>query len=129
MNKHEPFIWRVNYRNESRAPETVLEIAHEKARQILQKNRGGRTMTVTRLFSVAIAAGLLLAISGTNSAARQSRRKTVVSYPIRRACQHSIPGALRPIRLARGSTSLIRTARMAIPVGGRKIGFVPDETI
>jgi len=30
-------------------------------------------MTVTRLFSVAIAAGLLLAISGTNSAARQSR--------------------------------------------------------
>jgi hypothetical protein len=38
MNKHVPFIWRVNYRNEPRAPETVLEIAHEKARQILQKN-------------------------------------------------------------------------------------------
>jgi hypothetical protein len=30
----------VNYRNEPREPQTVLEIAHEKARQILQKNRG-----------------------------------------------------------------------------------------
>jgi hypothetical protein len=40
MNKHVPFIWRVNYRNEPRDPETMLEIAHEKARQILQKNRG-----------------------------------------------------------------------------------------
>jgi hypothetical protein len=40
MNKHAPFVWRVNYRNEARAPETILEIAHEKARQILQKNRG-----------------------------------------------------------------------------------------
>jgi hypothetical protein len=38
MNKHLPFIWRVNYCNEPRAPETVLETAHEKARQILQKN-------------------------------------------------------------------------------------------
>jgi hypothetical protein len=42
MNKHVPFIWRVNYRNEPRAPETVLEIAHEKARQILRKNRAAR---------------------------------------------------------------------------------------
>jgi hypothetical protein len=40
MNKHVPFIWRVNYRNEPRAPETALEITHEKARQILQKNLG-----------------------------------------------------------------------------------------
>jgi hypothetical protein len=38
MNKHVPFIWQVNYRNEPRALETVLEIAHEKARQILEKN-------------------------------------------------------------------------------------------
>ena len=39
MNKHVPYIWRVNYRNEPRSPETVqLEIAHEKARQILRKN-------------------------------------------------------------------------------------------
>jgi hypothetical protein len=42
MNKHVPFIWRVNYRNEPRDPETVQDIAHEKARQILQKNRGTR---------------------------------------------------------------------------------------
>jgi hypothetical protein len=40
MNKHVPFIWRVNYRNEPRAPETMLETAHEKARQILQQNQG-----------------------------------------------------------------------------------------
>jgi hypothetical protein len=37
MNKHAPFVWRVNYRNEPRSPETVLEIAHEKAKQHLQK--------------------------------------------------------------------------------------------
>jgi hypothetical protein len=38
MNQHVPFIWRVNYRNEAASPETVLEIAHEKARQYLRKN-------------------------------------------------------------------------------------------
>ena len=37
MNKHVPFIWRVNYRNEPRSPETVLENAHEKAKKYLQK--------------------------------------------------------------------------------------------
>ena len=37
MNKHVPFIWRVNYRNEPRSPETVLEIAHKKATEHLQK--------------------------------------------------------------------------------------------
>jgi hypothetical protein len=42
MNKHLPFVWRVNYRNEPRSPETRPEIAHEKARQILQKNREAR---------------------------------------------------------------------------------------
>jgi hypothetical protein len=42
-NKHLPFVWRVNYLHED-PPETVPEIAHEKARQILQKNlsRAGR---------------------------------------------------------------------------------------
>ena len=38
MNKHVPYIWRVNYRNEPRSPETSLEVAHETARQYLQKN-------------------------------------------------------------------------------------------
>jgi hypothetical protein len=38
MNKHVPYIWRVNYRNEPRSPEASLEIAHETARQYLQKN-------------------------------------------------------------------------------------------
>jgi hypothetical protein len=38
VNKHLPFVWRVNYFHETPWPETVLEIAHEKARQILQKN-------------------------------------------------------------------------------------------
>jgi hypothetical protein len=38
MNKNVPFIWRVNYRNEVTPPEKVLEIAHEEARQCLQKN-------------------------------------------------------------------------------------------
>jgi len=40
MNKHVPFIWRVSYRDEPRSPETVPEIAHEKARQYLQKYLG-----------------------------------------------------------------------------------------
>ena len=38
MNKNVPFIWRVNYRNDVTPPERVLEIAHEQARQYLQKN-------------------------------------------------------------------------------------------
>jgi len=38
MNKLVPFIWRMNYCNEARAPETFLEIAHEKARQHLRRN-------------------------------------------------------------------------------------------
>ena len=38
VNKHLPFVWRVNYLHEAPWPETVPEIAHEKARQILQKN-------------------------------------------------------------------------------------------
>ena len=44
VNKHLPFVWRVNYLHETPLPETVPEIAHEKARQILQKNlsRAGR---------------------------------------------------------------------------------------
>jgi len=36
MNKNVPFIWRVNYRNEVNPPKKVL--AHEEARQYLQKN-------------------------------------------------------------------------------------------
>ena len=38
VNKHLPFVWRVNYLHETPWPKTVPEIAHEKARQILQKN-------------------------------------------------------------------------------------------
>ena len=43
MNKHLPFVWRTNYLHEA-TPAIVPEIAHEKARQILQKNlsRAGR---------------------------------------------------------------------------------------
>jgi len=37
-SKNVPFIWRVNYRNEITPPETTLEIAHEKAREYLQRN-------------------------------------------------------------------------------------------
>ncbi|MGB8045151.1 MAG: hypothetical protein WCF66_19565 [Pseudolabrys sp.] len=37
-SKNVPFIWRVNYRNEITPPEMMLEIAHEKARQYLQRN-------------------------------------------------------------------------------------------
>ena len=44
VNKHLPFVWRVNYLHEASTPEIMPEIAHEKARQILQKNlsRTGR---------------------------------------------------------------------------------------
>jgi hypothetical protein len=37
VNNHLPFVWRVNYLHEAPTPE-LLEIAHEKAREILQKN-------------------------------------------------------------------------------------------
>jgi predicted house-cleaning NTP pyrophosphatase (Maf/HAM1 superfamily) len=37
MNKHVLFIWRTSYRKESRPRETVLEVAQEKARQILER--------------------------------------------------------------------------------------------
>ena len=37
VNNHLPFVWRVNYLHEAPARE-LPEIAHEKARQILQKN-------------------------------------------------------------------------------------------
>jgi hypothetical protein len=42
-NNYLPSVWRVNYLHEAAAPE-LPEIAHEKARQILQKNlsRTGR---------------------------------------------------------------------------------------
>ena len=36
-NNHLPSVWRVNYLHEAPSLE-MLEIAHEKARQILQKN-------------------------------------------------------------------------------------------
>ena len=44
VNKHLPFVWRVHCLHETPLPEAVPEIAHEKARQILQKNlsRAGR---------------------------------------------------------------------------------------
>ena len=34
VNKHLPFVWRVNYLHEASTPEIMPEIAHEKARQI-----------------------------------------------------------------------------------------------
>ena len=36
-DKNVPFVWRVNYRNDAASPEKTLEIAHEKARQILRR--------------------------------------------------------------------------------------------
>jgi len=43
VNNYLPSVWRVNYLHETPTPE-LPEIAHEKARQILQKNlsRTGR---------------------------------------------------------------------------------------
>ena len=43
----------------------------------------------------------------------------MASLLLRHACQHMILGARRPIRLARGSTSLTRIAHMATPIAGR----------
>ena len=37
VNNHLPSVWRVNYLHEAPSPE-MPEIAHEKARQILQKS-------------------------------------------------------------------------------------------
>jgi len=37
MNENVPYIWRVNYRNNLAQPEKVLEIAHRKARQYLNR--------------------------------------------------------------------------------------------
>ena len=37
VNDHLPSVWRVNYLHEAPSPE-MPEIAHEKAREILQKN-------------------------------------------------------------------------------------------
>jgi len=38
MNENVPFIWRKNYRNEAASPEKVLQNAHEKACQYLQRS-------------------------------------------------------------------------------------------
>jgi hypothetical protein len=45
MNENVPYIWRANYRNNTTSPEKVLELAHEKAREYL--NRAARR-AVTR---------------------------------------------------------------------------------
>jgi hypothetical protein len=96
MNKHVPFIWRVNYRNDPRAPEAAPEIVHEKPAKFSEECEVTK-MTMTRFHVMAIAAGLLLAISGASSAAaRQSRHplsahaqaavkenRGVVTYPSR----------------------------------------------
>jgi hypothetical protein len=37
MNNHVPYIWRKNYRNNGPWPEKVLQTAHEKARQYLNR--------------------------------------------------------------------------------------------
>jgi hypothetical protein len=83
MNKHVPFIWRARDHTQKRPPN-------------LAEEPNGTTVMMRRLLGVAIAAGLLLAISGTSSGARQSRHlsgthaqasvkedRGVVSYPSR----------------------------------------------
>ena len=37
MNNHVPYIWRKNYCNNGPWPEKVLQTAHEKARQYLNR--------------------------------------------------------------------------------------------
>ena len=54
MNKHVPFIWRHT----------------RKSSPNLAEESAGSTVTMRRLLGVAIATGLLLAISGTSSGAR-----------------------------------------------------------
>jgi hypothetical protein len=60
MNKHVPFIWRARDHTRKSPPN-------------LAEEPNGTTVMMRRLLGVAIAAGLLLAISGTSSGARQSR--------------------------------------------------------
>jgi hypothetical protein len=45
MNENVPYIWRINYQNNTASPEKVLEIAHERARQYLSR---AATRSVTR---------------------------------------------------------------------------------
>jgi hypothetical protein len=47
MNKHVPFIWRVNYRNDPRAPEAAPEIVHEKPAKFSEECEVTK-MTMTR---------------------------------------------------------------------------------
>ena len=60
--------------------------------------------------------------NGMNSFAMESRAQSDSnSNPyIASRCQRSIPRALRPIRLVRGSTSHIRIAPMEIPIIGNR---------
>ena len=43
MNNHVPYIWRKNYRNNGPWPEKVLQTAHEKARQYLNRTATSST--------------------------------------------------------------------------------------
>jgi hypothetical protein len=83
MNKHVRFIWRARDHTRKSPPN-------------LAEEPNGTTLMMRRLVSVAVAAGLLLAISGTSSGARQSRHlsgthaqasvkedRGIVSYPSR----------------------------------------------
>jgi len=83
MNKHVPFIWPARDHTRKSPPN-------------LAEEPNGTTLMMRRLVSVAVAAGLLLAISGTSSGARQSRHlsgtqaqasvkedRGIVSYPSR----------------------------------------------
>lgn len=83
MNKHVPFIWRARDHTRKSLPN-------------LAEKPNGTTVMMTRLLGMAIATGLLVAISGTSSGARQSRHLSgthahasvkedhgVVSYPSR----------------------------------------------
>jgi len=60
MNKHVPFIWPAGDHTRKSSPNLAAESA-------------GSTVIMRRLLGVAIATGLLLAISGTSSGARPSR--------------------------------------------------------
>ena len=83
MNKHVPFIWRARDHTRISLPN-------------LAEEPNGTTVMMRRLLGVAIATGLLVAISGTSSGARQSRHlsgthaqasvkedRGVASYPSR----------------------------------------------
>ena len=47
MNEHLPFVWRVNYLHEAPSPKQDPQIAHEKARQNLEKNFSGPAEVMT----------------------------------------------------------------------------------